>query len=114
VLDNKSGYQEFDAEEDWIDAWSKNEVQKYNKMLAQRTPQIKNIPQDKRHSVNMFDFQNVGSDAKRVLIIDDNYVSGGSAVSAYRNIQKQIPGLEVKVLVPLRITNFAVDPQKQR
>lgn len=113
VLDNASGYQEFDTEEEWVDAWSTNEMEKYNKML-ERGDQIKNIPQDKRHSVNMFDFQNVGSDAKRVLIIDDNYVSGGSAVSAYRNIQKQIPGLEVKVLVPLRITNFAVSPQKQR
>jgi hypothetical protein len=118
VVDNKKGYQEFDDVESWIDAWSTNEMQKYNEMIKQgnqNTPaQIKMIPQDKRHSVNMFDFQNVGSDAKRVLIIDDNYVSGGSAVSAYRNIQKQVPGLEVKVLVPLRITNFAVGPQKQR
>lgn len=113
VLKNANGTQEFDTEEEWIDAWSSNEMQKYNKMIEQGE-QIKQIPQDKRHSVNIFDFQKVGSDAKRVLIIDDNYVSGGSAVSAYRNIQKQIPGLEVKVLVPLRITNFAVDPQKQR
>lgn len=107
ILDNASGYQEFDTEDEWIIAWADNEMKKYERMI-ERGKKIKEIPQDKRHSVNMFNFKNVGSGAKRVLIIDDNYVSGGSAVSAYRNIQSKIPGLEVKVLVPLRITNFAV------
>lgn len=104
--------QKFKKPEEFAAAWADNETQKWQKELGkikpEAEPKIKNLPQDKRRYIKMFNPDDAqAAQGKEVLVIDDN-VAGGGTVELIHEILTGLPNqpLRIDIFVPLRLDGW--------